>query len=289
MTNFKKTLLGVAAAMALAAPAANAISIGGVTWTPSLQSSDANFGAQFNFTQWYVDASNATSSAENVAPNVMAAQIVPTQIGVGDVLTGVGEIYSINELGTNPASSGGGAAGEFCVGCELTFVFGGLTVTGFNAALNPQFSSPGWINIYVDSSPVSSYNPFFNYGAATDSVRQANVDKAADGDLWLSLNINDFSLTGTLTGGSANANLEITGGIASSVFSKNELVNWDLSGFTDALYNSSAFFGNGSKFSGLGNGQVLAKTIPEPASLALLGIGLLGLGGMSASRKRAKA
>lgn len=247
-----------------------AASAGGVHWNPN---DVDDFAMQFNFTQWYTSSADAIGSGVNLAPDFGAAQSVPGGLLVGNsTLTGVGEVYSIN--GTGPA--------VFCPGCELTTVFGGVLLAGFDVtdplAPLPLFDlSSAFINIYVDFIPPGDY-PW-----PSDASNQADVDAAADGELWLSLGFDTFDFQGTVESGFVNSLQTVTGGLAASYF-----IGGSQPGGFDAQYGASAFFTAARPlYSQSGNGQFKADTVPEPTTLALLGLSLLGFSSRLLRRKAA--
>jgi hypothetical protein len=297
MTNFKKTLLGVAAAMVLAAPAANAafITVGGVTWDPDSTAPPAfgdDFTGQTKFVQWYVDETSSSGllTRTDFGLNPLQSQAESIAgIAIGDVLVGVGKIDIIN--GENNFIDLSDLDIPFIPGGELTFVFGGFKVAAFLSPSIPQFTG-GWLNVYTDTTA-----PFLN---APQGIPEA---EASDGNLWLSLDARSvdidptagvtlstlaFGPTANLFGGAVTAFFDVKGGAAFGNFDTNAQQFG-----TDVKYTGNArfedVFGNLVDIAKDGNGQVTAETIPEPATLALVGLGLLGMGGLSAARKRAKA
>jgi hypothetical protein len=254
MKLFKKVLAGVAVAAALATSAqASMITVDGVTWNPDFTSSlsDKDFTARFDMIQWFTPAASAVANTTNAAPDPTVA--VPG--AVGNVLQGVGIINKVNGLTSFVNST-----------AELTFVFG-----GFTAVAGPQFSG-GWLKIYSDSSKDSDLNTGLGF---------------EDGSLWLSLVLDNSNFTGTsLTTGNLNAYFSAIGGTAYGNFKD---ANIPLFGGSDAFSNIGASFadtaGNPSLFAS-STGTMTSNSIPEPESLALVGLGLLGL---AASRRRKSA
>jgi hypothetical protein len=246
-----KSLL-IAALLLGSASAANAITVAGVTWTPLKTS--PNTGFRFDFNQWYVSSADATSSATNAKPDLLNPLTVPSQIVAGSQLTGTGSVYQIN----NTALPDSGTS-------QLTFTFG---VTVASVAGNyVTFNNNGFANLYLNT-PNTTYDR--TAIPESDATSQANSNNAADGNLWLSFALNNFTVGSLVSNSSINAaaELDIIGGAAAYAFNPTFFLTYA------AQYNSSAFFDANTQFSSLGNGQLRAD-VPEPTTLSLFAIGLL--------------
>ncbi|MES2534950.1 MAG: PEP-CTERM sorting domain-containing protein [Pseudomonadota bacterium] len=258
MKLFKKILLAVACTLAIAESAqAVVVNVGGVVWdTDAVSLTDSDFTARFEFNQFFTSAVNAVPDVPN-APANYANAIDPTTTTLGDVLQGVGEVFRFN--GVNYGDTSSPTGGTFCPSCELTFTFGGFSVTG------PDTLSNGWLRLYVDDAP--------DFDVSTSPAANA-----ADGTLFLELRgvANEFSTSGGFQSGSLFNYFAVAGGIAAPNFDTNTQLF-----ASDLLSSASATFFGGQSVA-TSTGQIFGDSVaapvpvPEPAPIFLLGIAMLG-------------
>ncbi|HEV2608929.1 MAG TPA: PEP-CTERM sorting domain-containing protein [Noviherbaspirillum sp.] len=253
MKMLKKLVSAVAMLAAFAGTAqASIINIGGVTWDPDAVSlTDSDFTARYVFNQFFTSNANAVGNAVNAAPNYANA-INPLTVGIGDVLQGVGELVSFN--GVDYGNTKSLVGGAFCASCELTFVFGGFEISG------PGKFKNGWLRLYVDNTP--------DFDVSTSAAANAS-----DGNLFLELNAvdNQFSNATSFQSGFLTSFFAVTGGIAANNFDTNTQQF-----MADLLSSASSQFSN-NNFLATSTGQISGNTIPEPSTVLLLSLALLGL------------
>ena len=265
MQLFKKFVGAVIIASASFSLSATTTTAGGVVWD---NSPTGGVSGMTEFQQWF--------STNPFAAGVITSSTAAPPV-VGNYLTGIGIISNLfnnrNYGEVLPFFQGSGYC-ETGTDCVLTFAFGGLKAGAFNTSLGGfEFdTSDAWLNIFFQS-PI-------NFSGVASPDFHTKYSQVANGTLWASFDFDKAILRGNaLTGadgGVFEAFLSVTGGDATvvSLLDKH-------TGMPDIFLSGNAFI-QSNGYSSEGNGQF--RTIPTPTSIALLGLGILGL--RLASRKK---
>jgi hypothetical protein len=204
---------------------------------------------------------------------------------VGDQLSGVGIVTSISDAPSSTVTFNGQTCVTVgCSGTFLTDVFSGLTVRAIT-------STTGGFNVFLTGGTLTYYVqhtlPNLNTGStATDmanatsstvflSLAPAVFDSFGDTmEIFVPGN-NLAQFSGTAQG---NAFLNVTGGDAAKLFDTNTFPTGFNGGMADLSFVGNAARITGNDFPVSGSDDLYANTVPEPASLAILGVGLFIVG-----------
>jgi hypothetical protein len=246
MNKLQKIIAASTLVFASLSASASMINVGGINWDPDYDNGFiTDFTSTGYFDQYYIAGSDRGS--------VTTGDIITdfSLVAVGDTLEGFGFFADLN--GLSPA--------DYCANCSLlSFAFTDFLLTSLTPAGKPLFTN-GKAGIYTD----------------IDGIVNSYATASAD-SLWLGLEaVNNpiagttIDVGGTLTGGtSAHAYFNVVGGAAMSNFN----TNGQLFG-SDLAYTSSRNAGATNGKAGLDG-----NTIPEPTTLAMFGLALLGLARM---------
>jgi len=265
---FKKLL--VASALLVSANVVNAdtVTVGGVTWDPNWvngNDTERDFIAKTDFTQWFSTSQDAAgtlgsfNTAIRIGDVLGAVDASDTDSGAsGYFLSGGGEINRINDPNN-----------DFCPSCELTFAFGGI---GLDLDGSFNVGQDAWLQVYVSD---------VNYDNSFDSF--ADVAALTDGDTWLSgyFASAELTLNSSLANGTLTSIAVLTGGLAADRFDPMQLAIAGNGIFGDVFGGVNA----DAKYTSGANGQVFGNTVPNPSSIALFGLAIVGV----ALAKRRKA
>lgn len=321
MKNFVKALAVSVALGASSMAGASVVSLPGNLTLDPLTGGDAtegegNFRNSFSFVQWWETASGPTSLSNISAANFGDfslqgyGELTPAfEPGMFDCngceltfdFSGIGLGFSqfagsdveqdLRDDYDNAGLAGFGVTFEQFVQGQVNA--GNLFEVNGEVVFLGLDTSSAMLNIYLDYAP--------NLVVDAQNV-MANKPAAVDGDLWLSLefvdtvfnpdNINDgvFGLSFADT----SFSLEATSGLALPSFENAQDISWadiglealsDVIGFgLTAKFNDDAN-GDYEVFSSIGDGSVRGNVVTAPSSIALFGLALVALGGMTRRRK----
>ena len=198
----------------------------------------------------------------------------------GQLLEGVGQVTQIFSGATQVWADGDN-------GVELTFRFHDYMAT--NVALNHITFTGGFVDFFSDASQNSAFGATstatFIDGLAWLSLKGVLFNPGTPGgDRTLDSN---GTLLGTSISGTGIGLLEVIGGPAGVPFNTNSHIAAGTGNVADFELNSSfnnlpSPFGFGTH----GTANLSQNAVPEPAPLALLSLGLFGIGMMSRFKKR---
>lgn len=261
----KNVAIGAVMALSTAAASAGNINVGGVIFNPD---------AAFDFT-----------AKGQLFESVLTS---PTATGT---FNGYGFVNNLNDAESS----------DFCPNCQITYTFGGFVFDPTQSTATKIVFSAGWINFYVQDKSAPGYTAY----SSTNGIATAG-----DGTLWLGLvghtdirNGNTGTLFGSVTNngvvgsgaeaGNGGGLFDVVSGVAAANLNTNSFAD-AFGGFAD--FNFSSEFQptlpgaiTAGAFPLSGNATLSGNSIPEPGTMFLVGLGLLGVAFGSKRRKQRNA
>ena len=262
--------IAVASVLITGNVSADQITVGGVTWDPDYDSgaSVKDFSATVTFAQWW--SSVGTTDNQTIEGDNFGVAITPGANGFGFDYSniqspGIGELMGIATFDR----FNGESSGFVCSTCSLNLAFGGLTLDDPNDTLFNTDNS--WFKVFV--SPVT-----------VDPFSALQFSEAQSGSVWLSGDFSSFGLTfGNAQGGQSLAFLNVLGGDALNNFDTNTILDTWNGSIADIQLSGTANFAPGEEFAQASGLAISGNSVPNPTSVALFGLGVLGL---SLARRR---
>jgi len=196
-----------------------------------------------------------------------------TDLATGD-LSGYGRVTKFNGLD----------APDLCPGCELTFHFGGYSESIIDSGLTTDTEyNGGWLKMWVDFTPDTDNG---------DPTLLTFANTGHDGftnDLWLDLTghiiggtettfLGEIDFTGALSGSGA---FDVVGGLAAPNLNTDSFLLPVAQTITDIIFSSDftkpMLDQTGTKLIAYGSADFAGESIPEPSSIAIFALGLIGL------------